>query len=418
MTTINPAWLQRPEVKQLLSLLNGDGATTRCVGGCVRDNLLGVDSPETEVDMATTLTPEQVQARLDSANIKHKPIGIEHGTIMAFIEGQKIEITTLRRDVATDGRHAKVELISDWAEDAARRDFTINALYIDADGTLHDPTGQGLDDIKKKSVRFIGNAEDRIAEDYLRILRFVRFFWKIEEFKQPHNTIRMKEAEEACKNASQKLTSLSAERKRDEFLKILELNKCSSAVQDLQNMGALTYIIGLMNIEVNLSRLDEFMTDYYRTAENNFNIYLRLASLMPDAERAEKTAEALRLSNKDKKHLIALLGDVNLKNIEAELYWHGKNIVFDRVLLKSYKKEKDGSGQIDTEDYIDIKNKYENWQKPVFPITGERLKEEGMQAGEEMGEVLKKLEQWWVANGFPAKQKLEDELQKKLRERN
>ncbi|MGB1550517.1 MAG: CCA tRNA nucleotidyltransferase, partial [Parvibaculales bacterium] len=159
-------WLKRKQTQLLLQVLNEGDATTRCVGGCVRDTLMGVANADTEVDMATDLPPKEVMARLKKAKIKCVPTGIKHGTVSAILyEGEKAlvyEITTLRVDMTTDGRHAEVAFTDDWHGDAARRDFTINALYADADGTLHDPTEQGIADINAKRVRFIGNAQARI----------------------------------------------------------------------------------------------------------------------------------------------------------------------------------------------------------------------------------------------------------------
>ncbi|MBE8219774.1 MAG: CCA tRNA nucleotidyltransferase [Alphaproteobacteria bacterium] len=410
MPKINPAWLRRADVVRVLTILNDaplndERAITRCVGGCVRDTLLGADNINTEVDMATTLTPEQVQTRLTKAGITNKPIGIEHGTIFAFTGGHTIEITTLRRDVKTDGRHAKVAFTDDWVADAKRRDFTINALYADADGTLYDFNGTGEADIKNKSVRFIGNAETRIKEDYLRILRFVRFHFTFAPKGAPHGWID-ETGLLACRLSAEKIDSLSGERKRDEFFKILELPNADAAVNFLSTIDATQHLIECDKALVDTNRLMHLLQ---RKDNEGANALVRLACLLPDVETAEKTADNLKLSKAEKKYLCGICMDIDLdfynlpeEKLYAAFYWSGVNVVSMNALAKRPQK------------YDELKRYVDAWQKPIFPINGERLKAEGMQAGKEMGDFLKSLEQWWVGEGFPEKDILEAELQKRL----
>ena len=208
----------RPADTKSVGFAEQNNAVTRCVGGCVRDTLLGRAQAETEVDMATTLAPQNVMARLAEADIKTVPTGLKHGTVTAILpRGEShalFEITTLRRDVETDGRHAKVQYTDDWAQDAARRDFTINALYADADGQIYDPNGQGLADIGARRLRFIGAAAQRISEDHLRVLRFFRFHFTLAADK-PMDA----KAYAACCAAAEALQALSGERKQAELLK-------------------------------------------------------------------------------------------------------------------------------------------------------------------------------------------------------
>ena len=204
----------------------------------MRDTLMGVANADTEVDMATDLPPEEVMARLKKAKIKCVPTGIKHGTVSAILyEGDKAlvyEITTLRVDMKTDGRHAEVAFTEDWHGDAARRDFTINALYADADGTLHDPTAQGIADIKAKRVRFIGDAQARIEEDYLRVLRYFRF-----HFRLTPDAALDDDALDACRGAAVPLRGLSGERKQQEMMKIMALPDADKAAKALQHAGLL-----------------------------------------------------------------------------------------------------------------------------------------------------------------------------------
>jgi poly(A) polymerase len=225
------AWLVRPQTVALLDLLNGDGALTRAVGGCVRDTLLGQATGETEVDLATSLTPDAVSARLEAADIRVVPTGLAHGTVSAIMpggEGQAMvyEITTLRQDVETDGRHAQIAFSDSWESDAARRDLTINALYCDGDGTVHDPNGQGLADIEARHIRFIGPADQRIAEDYLRVLRFFRFHFTLAPEASLDGAAR-----QACQAAAGHMHTLSGERKQSEILKILALPDAAAGVR-------------------------------------------------------------------------------------------------------------------------------------------------------------------------------------------
>ncbi len=241
-------WLAKPQVQRLFEVLSPEGEETRCVGGCVRDTLAGAVDPNVEVDMATTLTPEAVLERLEEAGIGAIATGLAHGTVTAVMpeddhtpvdkahkpRSENYEITTLRRDVRGDGRHAEVVFGRDWQEDAMRRDLTINAVYADRHGTVYDPSGSGLEDIAARRVRFIGDPEQRIREDYLRILRFVRFYFQLSPDVRPDAA-----TVQAIKSAAAQIASISGERRQTEFIKIIARAVFETAFIFLTVVGAL-----------------------------------------------------------------------------------------------------------------------------------------------------------------------------------
>ena len=391
-------WLERRQTQHLLQVLNGDGAITRCVGGCVRDALMGLANADTEVDMATDLPPEEVMARLKKAKIKCVPTGIKHGTVSAILyEGDSAlvyEITTLRVDVKTDGRHAEVAFTEDWQGDAARRDFTINALYADADGLLHDPTAQGIDDIKAKRVRFIGDAPARIEEDYLRVLRYFRF-----HFRLTPNAALDDDALDACRTAAVPLRGLSGERKQQEMLKIMALPDADKAAKALQHAELLRPVLGVEPIAfAPLSAMLELSDDPL----------LRLVALLPSADAAQVLATTLRLSKKQTMRLIkAMQMPLDLTALAKVLYFDGAQAVADRALLARATGETDPR----LDEALALAAAY---QRPKFPLTGAMMQKAGMADGPEMGQMAFALEQWWVAEGFPDIAAVEAELKKRV----
>ncbi|MFN7091106.1 MAG: CCA tRNA nucleotidyltransferase, partial [Allorhizobium sp.] len=227
-------WFQEPALQKLMTLLNSGGAETRVVGGAVRNSLMGL--PVGDIDLATTLMPEEVSGRASANGIKSVPTGIEHGTVTLVVDGKGYEVTTLRRDVETNGRHAQVAFGASWQEDADRRDLTINALYVGIDGEVIDLVG-GLKDIETKTVRFIGDAEQRIAEDYLRVLRFFRFFAHYGSGRPDTDGLK------ACARARSQLKSLSAERVWSEIKKLLSARDPGRALLWMRQSGVLTEIL-------------------------------------------------------------------------------------------------------------------------------------------------------------------------------
>src|SRR5438874_6231915 len=283
-------WMMAPPTRAVIAALADAGIAARFVGGCVRDALLG--RPIADIDLATPSRPEEVAAALDKAGIKAVPTGIAHGTVTAVVPPRHYEITTLRRDVETDGRHARVAFDADWAEDAARRDFTINAIYLDPDGTLHDPVG-GLADLAAGRVRFVGEPATRIAEDVLRVLRYYRF-----EARFGIGTGDA-QARAACRAAVPLLPRLSAERVSQELLRLMAVPDPLPALRMMEEDGVLAAIVP------EASRFDRLQQ--LGGMEPKPDALRRLAALIEvDAAGAAALAECLRLSNEQRDRLAGL----------------------------------------------------------------------------------------------------------------
>jgi len=383
------AWLKRPETARVFAALSGDGIETRAVGGAVRNTLLG--RPVTEVDLATTAMPDTVMARARKAGLKAIPTGIAHGTVTVVADGTPFEVTTLRRDVETYGRHAKVAFTEDWEEDARRRDFTLNALYADADGALYDPLG-GYADLVAGRVRFIGDATARITEDYLRILRFFRF--NAYYGKGPLDALGLS----ACVKQRGGLAQLSAERVAAELKRILIAPQAFAAVEALFDYGLLTDILGsaprlgrfahLIAIETALSRAP--------------NAVLRLAALAVFvAEDAPRLAARFKLSNAEQA-VLALGADEALDTALPEegsakrlLYRLGADKFPWQVLLTWAAR----GAAADDPGWQRALTLPERWQAPSFPLRGPDLAPFDLE-GPALGERLRALEQQWIESGL------------------
>ncbi|MGE5723226.1 MAG: CCA tRNA nucleotidyltransferase [Sphingomonadales bacterium] len=375
-------WQNWPGMKHLLDTLDAKGGATRYVGGCVRDTLLEV--PVSDVDLATRIEPEEVLARLDKARIKAVPTGIAHGTVTAVIAGRPIEITTLRRDVSTDGRRATVAFTDDWCEDAARRDFTINALF--ADPIYHglfDYFG-GLDDLKEGRVRFIGNPRERIAEDHLRILRFFRFHARFGRGEADSAAV------EACAERANDLMALSRERIADELTKLLALPEPVGAVQLMVGRGILRPV--LPEIETagveQLARLVRIERELGLSADP----YRRMAALFPpDPEAAAAIAARLRLSNRARKRLAAAAerGHEAIGDPRLLAYRIGAEEAADRLLLST-----------DTRHLQEKLALLDGWRKPRLPVSGGDLIAMGLKPGPDVSRILQAVEQEWAEGGF------------------
>jgi poly(A) polymerase len=401
-------WLARSQTQSVLSVLNADGATTRCVGGCVRDALMGIATPDTEVDMATDLPPQEVMARLKKTKIKCVPTGIKHGTVSAILyqvdKPLVYEITTLRVDVTTDGRHAEIAFTEDWQGDAARRDFTINALYADADGTLHDPTGHGLADIKANRVRFIGDAAARIEEDYLRVLRYFRFHFRLTPAVEMDA-----DALAACRAAAVPLRGLSGERKQQEMLKIMALPDADKAARALQKADLLRPVLGPIFAEAVPVEFDMLAA---MTGLANDPL-LRLMALLPSTEAAQTLAASLRLSNKQKMRLTkAMEMPLDLARLPAALYFDGAQAVADRALLALASQTQ---GNVDNAPALQAAvAAAQDYVRPKFPLTGAMMQKAGLADGPAMGQMAAALERWWVAQGFPDVDAVQRELEERV----
>jgi poly(A) polymerase len=363
--------MEREDLAALVAALGHGNA--RYVGGAVRDSLLG--QPVKDIDMATLLTPEDVMQRLWDAGIRHVPTGIEHGTVTAVLPGGPVEITTLRHDVATDGRRATVAFATDWREDAARRDFTINALYADpASGEIFDWFG-GLDDLAARRVRFIGDARQRIREDHLRILRYFRFQARFGTMPADQ------EAEGACAELASTLKGLSRERVGMETMNLLGLPDPAPTVARMAQLGVLAVILPEARPEalaalVSVEQAQGIAPDAIR----------RLAALLPpQVSLAEQVASRFRLSGAQKKRLAVAAGrDETLGEPRALAYRLGIEGALDRFLIAG----------ADTAALRD-------WDIPAFPLKGGQIVARGVGAGPEVARLLRRVEDRWIAEGFP-----------------
>ncbi|HYD11635.1 MAG TPA: CCA tRNA nucleotidyltransferase [Allosphingosinicella sp.] len=376
MTTLPDApWRHRAGMDRLLAALDAKGGATRFVGGCVRDALLGLE--QSDVDLATRFTPDEVLARLEAAHIKAVPTGIAHGTITAVAAGTPVEVTTLRRDVETYGRHATVAFTDDWKEDAARRDFTINALSADPlTGEVFDYFG-GLDDLAARRVRFIGDPLQRIAEDHLRILRFFRFHARFGTGAPDA------EGMEACAARANDLMALSRERIADELLKLLALPDPTETVRLMIARGIFRPVLPEIESADRLAALAEAE----RAAGIAPAAIRRLAALLP-ADPAAVTAvgSRLRLSNRQIKRLASAAATQT--GPEAPLaYRIGAAEAVDRILLHG----SPGPGL----------KALESWQKPRLPVSGGDLIAMGLSEGPAVSMAIQAIEAEWIEAGFP-----------------
>ena len=366
------AWTQREDLAALVAALDpAHEGTCRWVGGAVRDTLLGLAVKD--IDMATSLLPDVVMARLDAAGIRALPTGIAHGTITAVLPGGPAEVTTLRRDVTTDGRHATVAFSSDWQEDASRRDFTINALYADPRTlTLTDFFG-GRADLAARRVRFIGDPEARIREDYLRILRYFRF--QARYGAMPADAA----AEQACAALAPGLKGLSRERVGWELMRLLAHPDPAPTVSRMAELGVLAMV---------LPEADPAALPALITAETREHVAAdplrRLAALLPaDPSLAESVAARLRLSGAQKKRLTCAVvretGDPR-----ALAYRLGLTEASDRLLIAG-------------ESLAPLAG----WTPPQFPLKGGTIVARGVSAGPAVARTLRRVEDQWIAEGFP-----------------
>ena len=369
-------WRKRRGMRRLLKALGAEDGLTRYVGGAVRDDLVGF--PVSDIDLATRLRPPEVIERLQATNIKTSPTGIDHGTVTAVSDGQTVEITSLRRDVSTDGRRATVAFTDDWKEDAARRDFTINALLADPlTGEIFDYFG-GLDDLQTGHIHFIGDPLQRIAEDHLRILRFFRFHARFGSGAPD------KAALEACAARANDLMALSRERIADELLKLLALDDPAATVRIMLERGILKPVLP----EIEPGRLGDLAS--LIAAEQASGIgadaLRRFAALLPrEPALAETIAARLKLSNKARKRL-ACATDPGLESSpEALAYRAGPQCAADRLLL---------SGNVQAAAAII------GWKPPRLPISGGALMARGLPEGPIIARTLRAIEARWVAAGF------------------
>jgi poly(A) polymerase len=370
-------WRRRRGVARVLDALGARDGLTRYVGGAIRDSLLGL--PVSDLDLATRIRPEAVVERLQRAKVKAVPTGIDHGTITAISDGKPIEITTLRRDVTTDGRRATVAFTDDWREDAARRDFTINALLADPEtGEIVDYFG-GLPDLEARKVRFIGDPLERIAEDHLRILRFFRFHARFGAGDPDADALA------ACAARANDLMALSRERIADELLKLLGLPDPTTTVALMLERAILRPVIP--EIDSGAAAALAALIAAERKAHVAPDALRRLAALLPrDAKVAEAVAARLKLSNKAKKRLAAAASGELLSGPRVLAYRIGREGALDRLLL---------AGDIAGAASI------RNWDVPRLPIGGGELIRRGLVEGPVVARTLKAVDRAWAEEGFP-----------------
>jgi poly(A) polymerase len=392
------AILRRPGVKRLLAMLNQvrpDSA--RLVGGCVRDAILG--RAFDDVDIATQLTPGDVITLCSGANIRVIETGMAHGTVTAIVDHQPYEITTLRKDVATDGRHAVVAFTDDWLADAMRRDFTMNALYCDADGAIYDPTGQGVADAKAGRVVFVGDPDQRILEDHLRILRYFRFTARFAKGPLEGPALA------ACARHASAIRALSVERVWSELKKILAATDPRHAIAAMATSGVLAAAVPEATGICTFNNLVALEADAFLEGDP----MQRLMALLPrDTAIVGQMAARLKLSNEEAGRLIAWANDqtslvsyMAAREIRQALYWMGNGLYLDRVRL-AWANDPEPRRKTQWRTMIAFES---GFIKPKFPVDGTMAIKAGTRPGPNVGAVLAEVERWWVQNDF-----IDDEL--------
>lgn len=397
-------WMMAPATAAVMAALTEDAAGAQgmpvalFVGGCVRDSLL--DREVGDVDIATALSPETVTARLRAAGIKVVPTGLAHGTVTAVVDGRHFEITTLRVDIETDGRRAKVAFTDDWTADAARRDFTVNALFADASGVIYDPVG-GLADLRAGRIRFVGDAEMRIREDVLRLLRFFRFY---AQFGTPPPD---PQALAACSKLADLLPTLSGERVAAETFKLLAAADPATTMSLMSANGVLRHFLPEA---CEIDRLAALVT--VEGIVGHTDTLRRLAAgLKVDAAGADGIAERFRLSNAHRARLRELAAprarldrETGHQAAREALYRGGADLWRDRVLIDWAEEIARGTPQDrrTVDAWRALYDLPDTWTLPAFPLQGGDVLALGVAAGPAVGGYLQAVEDWWVAGGFVA----------------
>jgi poly(A) polymerase len=381
------AWINAPETVKVMAALEAAGKySARFVGGCVRNTLRGARVDD--IDIATQLTPDKVMAALRAADIRAIPTGLEHGTVTAVCNSQPFEITTLRRDVETDGRRAVVAFTEDWAEDAARRDFRLNAIYADAEGALSEFIPGGIADAEAGRVIFIGDPDERLREDYLRILRFFRFNAWYGAGIDPDGLA-------ACERQRQGLKKIAAERIWKELRKLLAAPDPAEAVMAMEGAGVLAQILP----NSSAGRLPA-LVQVETAAHEDTDAMQRFMALLPRRTRdVIQASDDLKLSNAERGRLLAwadaaLMAPLGMPaaQVRAAIYRHGEQAVLDRALIEAA-----DSGN--HKAMLDVLSIARGWTVPKFPVGGADALDMGL-SGPVIGQVLADVEDWWVAQDF------------------
>ncbi len=377
-------------------------AQVRYVGGCVR-KILNQEIID-DIDLATNLEPYQVKEILNNNEINFHETGIEHGTITAMIENEKYEITSLRQDVSTDGRHAKIIFTKDWLKDAERRDFTINAIYSDLDGNLFDPF-EGVNDLKNGKIVFVGDADKRIKEDYLRILRYIRFFTKYSKFDHDQNIIKS-----INKNMSG-ISKISSDRLLDEFKKIFKNSNLEKVYNDDFSHQTIKLIFPQFKGLENLKNLNKLL--FKKLHEQDFIFFLSLL-IVDESDNTDYFIYKYNVSKKAQKRIYSIKdfyfqknkkNKIGVKNLWRIFYKNGRETLNDILNYKIFTSKKIDKKLIEYLEYFKDK------EVPIFPIKGEYLmKKFNLSEGKKIGENLKLIEELWIENNF----KINDEQIKKI----
>jgi poly(A) polymerase len=386
------AWLKAKETQALMAALEAARpGGSRFVGGCVRNTLMGREVDD--IDIATQLTPDRVTEVAQKAGFAAHPTGIEHGTVTVVVNHKPFEVTTLRRDVSTDGRRATVAFTEDWAEDAQRRDFRLNALYADSSGQIHDPTGGGLDDARAGRVIFIGDARMRLREDYLRILRFFRFnAWYAKGPLDPHGLA-------ACADLVAGLHQLSVERVWKETKKLLEAPDPRAAWEGMKAIEVAARALPELSNEARLDALCTLQADLMLPVD----AMTRVAAAAPHQEAGKALARRLKLSNEERDRLVAALGDdvkitsyMSLREMRRAIYTIGNEAFRDRVMLAWA-----AAGGEKAQAWRALVAHAQMWTPPKLPLSGDEVMAAGVPAGPKVGQVMREVEAWWIDADFP-----------------
>ncbi|MDA0998439.1 MAG: CCA tRNA nucleotidyltransferase [Proteobacteria bacterium] len=395
-------WLTAPETDAVMSALAAGGKPARFVGGCVRDTL--AKRPVKDIDIATPEPPERAMQLMQKAGIRVIPTGLKHGTVTAIIGEMTFEVTTLRIDVETDGRRARIAYTDDWIADAARRDFTINALSANRDGDVFDYY-EGISDLARGHIRFVGRAQERVAEDYLRILRFFRFYGHYG--RPPEDT----DGFAACRAAAEKLKTLSGERIRDELLKILLAPDPADVIILMKGAGVLEAILPEAT-KIGRLRSAAWLVSRGIVVDGATPDPLRClaAVLGPDAN-APAIAKRLRLSNHETSRLAGMCAETPVmtaettaEEIKVLVHKHDGEMIRDRAILAWADRLADVAklpGKETAARLTQVETAAE-WSPPPFPLGGEDAKRLGVPAGPKIGRLLRAVEDWWSADGFRA----------------
>jgi poly(A) polymerase len=383
-------WLHRAGVRKIFAALADDGEAVRVIGGAVRNALM--ERPVSEVDFATTAPPDKVAALAEAAGMRAVPTGVAHGTVTLVVDGEGFEVTTLREDIETDGRHAVVRFGRDWKADARRRDFTVNALSVDAEGRVHDPLG-GYDDIRAGRIRFIGDAARRIAEDRLRILRFFRFHAEIGRGDIDADGLS------AAIRARDGLRDLSAERIGQEMRRLVVAPGAPPTLTLMQDSGILPIVLGGVGYLPAFARVAAFEAAMGATPA----VALRLAALGCRVEEdALRLADRLRLANAQRDRILSALATAALATPPAErharaiLYRHGAEAYRDGVALAFAW----GQAPADDPAWGQAYRLPDRWPTPVFPLRGADVVGPTNLRGPAIGTLLRAVEAWWIEQDF------------------